>query len=340
MTESILTKVAVVSLLCLSGWTGAAQGAPTAERPFAALQSLDGQVATIGHRLAVANLDFCREQVWRPGFVLHDLGQYGPDDRAAAARHFGLDAGPAVLALATGGPAERAGLRIEDIVLRVDGLDTASGALPPRASFDRMERTLDMLDQAFADGAATLEIRRSGSAVTITIQGERGCATHFQVVPSERLNALADGRYVQLTTAIGAYATNDQELAAVIAHEFAHNILHHRARLDATGVARGFFGNFGRNARLIRETEIEADRLSIYLLDRAGYDVDAAVRFWERFGRRGLNFLGSPTHGSWRTRIAALREEAERVRQARARGGLAVPSFLPVAIPSQDGPPF
>jgi hypothetical protein len=46
-------------------------------------------------------------------------------------------------------------------------------------------------------------------------------------------------------------------------------MLRHRTRLDSGGVAY-FLGNFGRNARLIRETESEADRLSVYLLDRAG----------------------------------------------------------------------
>ena len=34
--------------------------------------------------------------------------------------------------------------------------------------------------------------------------------------------------------------------------------------------------------------------MSVYLMERAGYDPEAAVRFWSRFGRRGLNFLGSP----------------------------------------------
>ena len=85
---------------------------------------------------------------------------------------------------------------------------------------------------------------------------------------------------------------------------------------------RGFLGNFGSNARRIRETEIEADRLSVYLMERAGYDPAAAVRFWSRFGRRGLNFLGSPTHPNWRRRIAVVRGgdrgDPRRARAARA----------------------
>jgi predicted Zn-dependent protease len=149
------------------------------------------------------------------------------------------------------------------------------------------------------------------------------------MIPSANLNAHADGRYVRLTTAMAAFAADDQELAWILAHEFAHNVLGHHDRLDAAEVARGFFGNFGRNARLIRETEIEADRMSIYLLDRAGFDPQASVRFCTRFGRRGLNFLGSSTHPNWRRRIELFRAEIEAVRRARAAGELPVPPLQP-----------
>jgi predicted Zn-dependent protease len=132
---------------------------------------------------------------------------------------------------------------------------------------------------------------------------------------------------VQVTTAIAAYVADDDELAAVLAHEFAHNILGHRVRLDAARVSRGFFGNFGRSAARIRETEIEADRFSVYLLDRAGYDPAAAVRFWTRFGQRGLNFLGSPTHPNWRARIASFETEIAAIRRAHMQGTEPVPPF-------------
>ena len=164
----------------------------------------------------------------------------------------------------------------------------------------------------------------------------RGCATRFQLVPSRRLNALADGRYVQVTTAITEYVADDEELAAVLAHEFAHNVLRHRARLDAQEVARGFFGNFGRNARLIRTTETEADQLSVYLLERAGFDPEAPVRFWSRFGRRGLNFLGSPTHPNWRRRIEMFQAEIAAIRQARSQGQVPVPAFVQLPPASQN----
>src|SRR3546814_2491582 len=83
------------------------------------------------------------------------------------------------------------------------------------------------------------------------------------------------------------YTTLCRSLAAAVAHELAHNILRHRERLDAADVARGLFKGFGRSARLFRQTEIEADRLSAWPMRGAGYDPPAAVRFWGRFGTRG-----------------------------------------------------
>jgi hypothetical protein len=295
---------------------------------LAAMRALDERVAAIGYRLAVANLDWCAERVWRPGFVIHDLSQYGADFRPGAIRTFGLDAGPGVLALVPGGPADRAGLRTDDILLAVDGRPVPRGTPGRNGSFEQMERILAALDEAFADGRALLAVRRGGERLAITVEAVRGCATRFQLVPGGRMNAQADGVYVQVTTALAQYAEDDGELAAVLAHEFAHNVLGHRVRLNQAGVQRGLLANFGNNARRIRETEVEADRLSVYLMGRAGYDPEAAIRFWSRFGRRGLNFFGSPTHPNWRLRVRSFEAEIAKIRAARAAGRAPVPDFV------------
>ena len=305
-----------------------AEAQPVGEPSLVALRALDRRVATIGHRLATANVGWCRDRAWLGGFVLHDLAQYAPEARPAASRAFGLDRGAGVLALAENGPAERAGLRADDIVQAFDGVALPQEISGPAASFAGAERILTALEQALADGRVTVSGLRAGAPLTIGVQAERGCASRFQILPSTRLNAYADGRYVQVTSAIADYVADDSELAVVVAHEFAHNVLRHRARLDAAGVRRGLLANFGRNARLIRETEAEADRLSIWLLARAGYDPMATARFWRRFGQRGLNIFGSPTHGGWRGRVARFEAEIAAMRAAGPNGR---PDFLPAA---------
>ncbi len=321
---------ALMALLLLAGPAAPAERDPVGEL-LALMQARYQRMAAAGHRLAVAGLDLCADREWLPGLALHDRSQYDAGLRAAAIRVFAFDGGPGVLALAPGGPAERAGLRLNDVLLAVDGRALPSAAPARAGSFAGMERILEILDRGFADGAAELAVERGGERLIVPVRAEQGCASRFQLVEGGRRNARADGRTVQVTTAISAYAADEEDLAALLAHELAHNALRHRVRLDAANVARGFFGNFGRNARLIRETEAEADRLGVYLLERAGYDPEAAVRFFSRFGRSGLNFLGSATHPNWGRRIASMREEIAAIRRARAAGEVPRPSFAPAA---------
>jgi len=323
----VFLRYFLIGLVLAGGAPASAAGEDPADQSLRAMRTLDQRVATIGHRLAAGARELCAPLQNLPGFAVHDLSQYGADFRPAASRAFVLGAGPAVLALVPGAPAEQAGLRLDDVLISLDGQALPGGAPGRDRSFDRMALILEAIEAAFADGRAEVEIERAGARRMLSIGSEPGCASRFQLIPSSRLNALADGRYVQVTTAIAAYVADDAELAAVLGHEFAHNVLRHRVRLDAARVSRGFFGNFGRNAGRIRETEVEADRMSVYLMERAGYDPSAAVRFWSRFGRRGLNFFGSPTHPDWRRRIALFEAEIAAIRSARAAGSIPVPPF-------------
>ncbi len=71
-------------------------------------------------------------------------------------------------------------------------------------------------------------------------------------------------------------------MALVMAHEIAHNLLGHPARLEQEKVPHGFLRGFGKNAARVRATEEEADRLGIKLLVSSGYDLSAAIPFWRR----------------------------------------------------------
>jgi beta-barrel assembly-enhancing protease len=111
-----------------------------------------------------------------------------------------------------------------------------------------------------------------------------------------------------------------------MAHELAHNILGHRAQLDAAGVSRGLLAPFGKNRTRIRATELEADRHALYLMARAGYDIAVAPAFWERFGRKvDAGILSDGTHAGWRERVQRAREEITRIEAQRRAGQLPTP---------------
>jgi predicted Zn-dependent protease len=75
--------------------------------------------------------------------------------------------------------------------------------------------------------------------------------------------------------------------------------------------------HLGRNARRVRATELEADRLSVRLLDAAGYDLDAIIPFWRRLsGRLDSRLAVISAHPGLRARERNIEEAIAAVRGA------------------------
>jgi len=282
-----------------------AQTDPAIER-LRWLQRLDQRVADVAYRLKVAGIPYCARQAPDIGVTFHTRESYVDRFRDVAVAHFGLDRGPALLAVSVDGPAHRAGLRADDIVIAIDGAPPAIDA--PRES--GVVRVNAQLEDALADGVVDITYERAGVRGVTTIAGATICRSRVAMLPSARIDAAADGSIVQITSALVDYAIDDDWLATVLAHELAHNFLQHRVRLDAQNIRRGLLGGFGRSGRLSREVEIEADRTGIRVMHRAGYSTAGAILFWEAYRRDlGLGIFRSGTHPSERARIAAIREE-------------------------------
>jgi hypothetical protein len=294
-----------------------------------AQQRFDQLLTGIGYRLAMGGGDLCARQVPLAGFTLHDLSQYARAEQDDARTAFGFTDTPLILAVAPASPAAAAGLRADDAVLTIDGAPLPAAKPGARKSYDRMAALLAQLERAAADQTIDLGIRRGSQILTLRIPAPSGCASHFQTVVSTSIGSRADGTYVEISTGMMTFAGSEEQIAAVIAHEMAHNILRHRERLDAMGIRRGMLGQFGRSARLVRQTEIEADRLSVYLMDRAGYDPRAIVTFWERHRKANpLGFLDAPTHPDPGDRIEIVNGEIARIAAMKAAGQSPRPEFM------------
>jgi beta-barrel assembly-enhancing protease len=293
--------LAVTALLIAT----AADATPATDRAaLLALQATDLRVATVAHRLSTANIAICPNQTPQLGFSLHALAQYGGTFRAAAKMTFGLGDDPTILAIVSGSAADIAGLAVGDALLSVGATRLGTPTASVKQSYDLVREAETALDNGPKTRPYKITVRRSGAERAITINPKPGCASRVVVEPGGKLNAYADGTYVKLTSGVAEYAADDGELAAIIAHEMAHNILAHQARLDATG----------RSRANILETEIEADTFSVRLLAGAGFDPLVAARFWARFGKKtGAGLFSDGSHLRTKARVALLEQEAAKL---------------------------
>lgn len=167
--------------------------------------------------------------------------------------------------------------------------------------------------------------------------------------------AAARGNFIFVWSGLVDAVQSDEELAVVLAHEIGHVLAGHTHSDPSEQVNEILAGSAGEIAQQImvsqggtagalagiggalaaelikgfivypnkQRLEKEADQLGLYLMAEAGYDPEAAVKFWERmkedpsFGGSPVEFLSS--HPSSEERLAHLKAELPNA-SARFRG--------------------
>jgi hypothetical protein len=277
---------------------------------FAAMREADLRLASIAWRLATANAALCRDVAPTPGLVVHAIDQYDPGVRKQLPALFGFEGPVAVEAVVPESAAAKTGVEADDTIEAVDGKPlSVSPAGANQASTATRDAAQRQIAAEPADHPLRLTLLRHGQRREVTIPAQPGCRSRFEMMMGPGLSASADGDIVQIGSRFFE-RFDDRMIAVVVAHEFSHNILHHRDRLDAAGVKRGLLSEFGRNGRLFRQTETEADLLGVILMRNAGYDPQDAVRFWrEHGGEVDGGLFRSRTHPSSSARADAVAAE-------------------------------
>jgi hypothetical protein len=280
-----------------------------------------GELATVSYRIAVSAGDYCPEKAPLLGFSIHDLSQYGASDRKAVKAAYGFAGYPLVLAVAAGGPAARGGLAVGDSLIAVEGQP-----VPPAAahanSYQRVSAVWALLDDAARHGPVRLTLQRGESEVSATVSPVMGCNSLFELGSSSQIDAVADDSEVVVNVGALQFAEGEDEAAAIVAHELSHNILHHREKIAVAPR--------GQRLAVASNAEQEADRLSIALLERAGYDPQAILRFWQRFLTQ---FPANRRDAALQTRVALIRTELGQIEQSDAVPSRDAPDVTPAPAP-------
>jgi pSer/pThr/pTyr-binding forkhead associated (FHA) protein len=121
----------------------------------------------------------------------------------------------------------------------------------------------------------------------------------WYVVNQDIINAQTCGGFIFIYKGIIDFADDDDELAAILAHEIYHNELGHIAEhIKKEKIAKGIFGEFSQ-IPLIAATivtmpnnqynEANCDLFGIDLAERAGYDGCHAEKLWQRMKQKEGN---------------------------------------------------
>lgn len=292
---------------------------------FEAMRDADLRLASTGFRLSTAAAALCDRLEPGLGLQLHTLAQYDGNARNAVRAHFGFATSTAVEGVVPESPAARAGIASNDSIVSIAGVTAPAETAGP-ASTQPLVAFLSRIADLPPTKPIEIVASRDSRTMTFVVTPVPACRTRYELRIADSFDARANGELVQITSHY-LEAIDLDLLPALVAHELSHNILRHRARLAAAGAEFGLASGFGRNVGLFRQTEIEADILSVHLLARAGYPPQLAGRFWREAGPKIMaGMIRSRSHPAIEDRVATVEAEAARI----AAGGAtpALPAFF------------
>lgn len=170
--------------------------------------------------------------------------------------------------------------------------------------------------------------------------GSDGCVYEFKLEKSKEVNAYADGKNIIVTEGMMDFARDPNDLAVVLGHEYAHNIMGHiKAKKQNVGMGSifgslvdvlatsqgmstaGLFGDLGTMAGAYgysKDFEKEADYVGLYITEMAGYNIDTAPDFWRKMSLRDSDSIQKGfTHPTNPERYIALGKTIREIKRKR-----------------------
>lgn len=255
-------------------------------------QALNARLDTVAQSLQRANVALCPVTVRDPGYSVHSLGDYPAQLQEVARGLLNVDGQLSIRTVRAGTSAERSGLQRGDRLVGVNGTRFAGGHTQ-RLFYDRA------VAAAYAGRTAELTIARGKDLSTVTLSPETLCGYPAYVFFDENVNGHTDGEAVWITSELMRTVTDDGNLALIVAHEMAHAMAGHMDEIPS------------------QDLELQADAMALIMMARAGYDIDAAIAYWQRAAHPHHNFQDtSLTHPSITARLSNFKDTAAKIKAA------------------------
>lgn len=263
--------------------------------------------------LLINNTELCPQHA-KPilGFTAKNRYSFSSGFIEAAQASLGLGDELRVMDVLPGSGAEQAGLRKGDVLVAVE-IEPA----PQGPGAEHMAAAL-IGEETQGRDSLHLGISRAGERMAFDIPLTPACAMALDLGNSDDVGSFSDGRRVMLTRGMLGFARSDQELAYALATEIARNEVISDARpamaelidrLHTIGSAAAS-GDAPPATQGHSASDDSTDRLALYLLARAGYDIDGFPAFLDRLD--AANGSAAPENPPGADARAAMLEQAVR----------------------------
>ncbi len=287
-----------------------------------ALLARQDRVYRIAAPLITKNAVLCRSLA-RPllGFTAKNLHSYPPELAAAVRNTLGLGERLQVMQVLEGSGALRAGMARGDLLQSIQDIPVPEG---PQAE-NEAARTLAPVLKNLTEIRVT--VLRRGQPLSLQVPLTLACAVAIDIGNAPNLNAYSDGRRVMLTRGLLDNLTSDEDVAAVIAREIAHNVLQHARQLQQVATLSAVIESLlplkpepasytgsGGIKPTPEKMDQEADRLAMFMLARSGYDPLSLIRVSQK-----LATLAPPSQTNSYSALHPWTEERHTIAQASAK---------------------
>ena len=313
------------------------------------------RVDDVGYRLLAGATPFCAGALASGAGLRFANIESFPFAYQDAARALGFSDTLVVVSVARTSAAARASVAIGD---RVIGVNDGPAPRGPNAAplIARTVTTRGMTpsltlrrgDTTFLVDARTEVTESAGLPEAdrrVSVPGDTLCGYNLIASRKDEIHAWADGSNVTVTSAMLRFVTDNDELAALLAHEIAHNALGH-IKAQAKNSIDGPFGavvDTSAQATVARgapnkkpldvgslvftpDQERDADQVAMYLLARAERPTAEIANLWRHMAQQNpatVRYAGA--HPVSRTRLAALERLERELGPRVARGEIPRP---------------
>ena len=304
----------------------------------------------VAFAVSTASSDFCGKDVTQ-GFGLNIavLSNLREELRGAAARELGLGNVPQILHVVPNSPAQKAGLKQGERIVSLGAKKIAPGE-------NAADAAMRILSAAKA-GPLEFEVTdKKGDTRNVSVTPVPMCDYSYYIGKSDSVNAFADGHSVIVMNGMMRFAASDEELALVLSHEMAHNVMRDEQTMPAAaipgaivdfvvsdlfGINTGGTFTRGGGRSYTQDFEAEADTVGLYMMARAGFDIDGAPEFWRRIAANypeSIEDSLSALHPPSPYRSVLLRKTIAEITKKQAAGEPLVPDQLQTRT-AGDGKP-